>query len=70
MKTATPPLTRLAMATRSMALLAPLLLPLTNATFSWISANRGRLGWLVAASPCENGACEVPDHAHPRAIYR
>jgi predicted DCC family thiol-disulfide oxidoreductase YuxK len=50
-------------------LLAPELLGVTDATFSWFSAHRADLGWILGAPSCNNGACELPAHAHP-AIYR
>lgn len=52
-------------------LASPLLAPLAHGVFSWVSANRARLGWTLAAPSCENGACELPAHAHASAaIYR
>lgn len=52
-------------------LVTPLLAPITDAVFSWISAHRASLGWMAGAPSCENGACELPAHAHPpQAFYR
>jgi predicted DCC family thiol-disulfide oxidoreductase YuxK len=51
-------------------LLTAPLLPTTHAVFSWITAHRADLAWIVGAPSCENGACELPTHAHARAIYR
>ncbi len=50
-------------------LASPALAPVAQAVFAWISAHRGDLGWIVGAPSCENGACELPGHAHA-AIYR
>lgn len=60
-------------ATRGLAelLASDALARLSHAVFSWISANRSALGWMTGAPSCENGACELPSHAHPPgAMYR
>jgi len=50
-------------------LTTPLLAPLAEALFAWMSAHRASLGWMIAAPSCENGACEL--HVPPeRAAYR